>query len=95
MSERELLLVAVVEFGAGQEQAGIGYEDAVLDLLERHGGTVQRRLRATDSATEVQVIRFAARAGLESFLADPDRLALRDRIGPGTPTTRVIEVSDV
>ena len=49
----------------------------MLALLGRHGGRLERRLRGTDGQTEVHVIRFDGRAGYESFLADPDRAALR------------------
>lgn len=52
-------------------------------------------MRSTDSATEVHIIRFGSRAGYESFMADPDRLGYRDRIGEAAPTTRVLEVHDL
>ncbi|MEO3746859.1 hypothetical protein [Plantactinospora sp. B5E13] len=91
----EVLLVAVVEMAPGHTEVGRRYEDAVLALLGRHGGSVERRMRGTDSATEVHVIRFGSRAGYESFLADPERLAHRERIGAAAPTTRVIEVHDL
>lgn len=89
-----LTLVAVVEFAAGAETAGQRYEDVVLSLLERHGGHLDRRLHGTDGQTEVHVIRFDSRAGYESFLADPDRAALRSALGAAAPTTRVIEVHE-
>jgi hypothetical protein len=91
----ELFLVAVVEMAPGHAETGARYEDAVLELLDRHGGSVERRLRATDSATEVHLIRFRSRAGYESFMVDPDRLRHRERIGDAAPTTRVIEVREV
>jgi hypothetical protein len=94
-SDGELLLVAIVEMAPGHAAVGQKYEDAVLELLDRHGGSIERRLRETDSPTEVHLIRFASRAGYESFMADPDRLGHRERIGDAAPTTRVIEVHDV
>jgi hypothetical protein len=90
-----LLLVAIVEMAPGSTLAGQGYEDFVLGLLGRHGGALERRVRSTDSATEVHVIRFGSRAGYESFLADPERLGYRDRIGAAAPATRVLEVRDL
>jgi hypothetical protein len=90
-----LLLVAVVEMAPGHTTTGQRYEDAVLALLSRHGGTVERRLRGTDSPSEVHVIRFRSRAGYESFLVDPQRLALRADLGDAAPATRVIEVADL
>jgi hypothetical protein len=96
MTDQDLLLVAVVEMADGQAGAGQRYEDAVLALLGRHGGTVVRRLRETGPAgTEVHVIRFRERAGLDAYLVDPDRLALRAAAGEAAPTTRVLEVRDV
>jgi hypothetical protein len=94
MPNDELLLVAIVEMAPGHAEAGARYEDAVLELLDRHGGSLERRMRGTDSTTEVQLIRFRSRAGYESFMVDPDRLAHRERIGDAAPTTRVIEVRE-
>ena len=91
----ELLLVAIVEMAAGDPTVGQRYEDAVLALLDRHGGWIERRLRTEDSAAEVHIIRFRSRGGYESFMVDPDRLVLRDQLGEGVPTTRVLEVRDV
>jgi hypothetical protein len=91
----ELFLVAIVEMAPGQAAAGQRYEDAVLELLDRHGGSIERRMRGTDSATEVHLIRFRSAAGYESFMVDPDRLALRASIGDAAPDTRVIRVRDV
>jgi hypothetical protein len=91
----ELFLVAIVEMAPGHAAAGQRYEDAVLDLLDRHGGSVERRMRSTDSATEVHLIRFRSRDGYESFMVDPDRLDYRDRLGDAAPNTRVLEVREL
>ncbi|MGW5666901.1 hypothetical protein [Micromonospora sp. NPDC003776] len=90
----DVLLVALVDLSADAE-AGQRYEDAVLALLGRHGGRLERRLRTGDGRTEVHVIRFAARAGYEAFLVDPERAALRAGLGDVAPTTQVLEVRDV
>jgi len=91
----ELVLVAIVEMAPGSAAAGRQYEDTVLGLLDRHGGSVERRMRSMDSATEVHIIRFRSRAGYESFMIDPARLDYRDRIGDAAPTTRVLEVREL
>lgn len=91
----EVLLVAIVEMADGGAEAGQRYEDYVLGLLGRHGGSLERRTRTADSATEVHLIRFGDRAGYESFLSDPDRLRYREQIGRQAPATRVLEVRDV
>jgi hypothetical protein len=90
-----LRIVALVEMAAGHAEAGSRYEDEVLALLTRYGGTVERRLRTADGSSEVQILAFGSRAGYEAVLADPQRLALRDALGDAAPTTRVLEVSDV
>jgi len=90
-----LLLVAIIEMVSGAAAAGQEYEDAVLSLLGRHGGAIERRVRSTNSATEVHLIRFRSRVGYESFMADPDRLELRARAGVAAPATRVLEVVEV
>ncbi|GIF34362.1 hypothetical protein [Actinoplanes utahensis] len=96
MTEKDLLLVAVVEMADGEAEAGQRYEDAVLALLERHGGTLERRMRDTGPAgSEVHVIRFRDRAGLAAYLQDPDRVALRAAVGEAVPTARVLEVRDL
>jgi hypothetical protein len=89
-----VLLVAIVEMAPGQAEAGHRYEDAVLALLPRHGGSIERRLHTEDSTGEVHVIRFESRTGYESFMVDPDRLALRAALGEAAPTTRVLEVHE-
>ncbi len=88
-------MVAIVEMAPGSAAAGQQYEDTVLGLLDRHGGSVERRMRSMDSATEVHIIRFRSRAGYESFMIDPARLDYRDRIGDAAPTTRVLEVREL
>ena len=91
----EVLLAVIVEMAPSDVPAGLRYEDRVLGLLDRHGGCVERRLRTADSATEIHVIRFRSRAGLESFMADADRARLRDAVGDAAPTARVYEVRDL
>ena len=89
-------VVAVVEMAAGHTRAGREYENAVLGLLGRHGGTLERRMRETGpSGTEVHVIRFRERAGLDAYMSDPDRVALRAALGAAAPGASVIEVTDV
>jgi hypothetical protein len=96
MTDQEAVrLVALVEMADGHTGAGIRYEDRVLALLGDHGGTVERRMRTGDGASEVHIIVFASRSGFDAFLVDPRRLALRAEAGDAAPTTRVLEVSDV
>lgn len=89
-----LLLIAVVDMPPAHPDGGRQYEDAVLALLPRHGGVLESRLHSTDGRTEVHTIRFHSRSGYESFMADPDRQALRTQLAAAAPTTRVIEISE-
>jgi hypothetical protein len=95
MDTRDVLLVAIVEMVPGHAEAGQRYEDAVLELLERHGGTLERRTRSSDGTAEVHLIRFTNRARYQAFMIDPDRTAHRVHAGDAVPMTRVIEVHDV
>ncbi|MEU4779838.1 GNAT family N-acetyltransferase [Micromonospora sp. NPDC023633] len=88
-------LVALVELAPDAVEAGRRYEDAVLGLLGRHGGRLERRQRTDDGRTEVHLIRFDSRDGYAGFLADPERVALRGELGDAAPTTRVLEVHEV
>ena len=77
-----LLLVAIVDMSATDPGRGRQYEDAVLALLPRHGGSVEQRLHSTDAHSEVHLISFESRLSLRAALAE------------AAPTTRVIEVID-
>jgi hypothetical protein len=90
-----LRLVAIVEMAPEHAEAGQRYEDAVLDLLDQHHGSIEWRMRGTDGKTEIHLISFQSRAGYESFLVDPNRLAYRAELGDTAPTTRVVEVHEV
>jgi GNAT superfamily N-acetyltransferase len=90
-----LTLVAVVSASPPHVAEANGYEDAVLALMAAHGGRVERRLRTADGRTEVQVLSFADRAGVASFMADPRRAALRAKLGDVAPDAVVHEVTDV
>lgn len=71
------------------------YERAVLRLLERHNGRLERRLRTADERAEVHVVSFETRAAYEAYVADPDRLGHRALLDEGSLTQRVLEVSEV
>lgn len=69
------LLVARVP--ASGVPAFLAYEDAVLALLARHGGRLDRRERSSDGTLEVHLLTFAASAGLAQFRSDPGRVAVQ------------------
>ena len=84
----------------------VAYEDEVLKLLVRHGAALLSRVRGVeasgvdssgdgDAPTEVHVIRFAARAGFDTYMADPDRLAMAERRDAAIARTEVHRVTVV
>ena len=76
----------------GASVAAFGrYEDAVLPLLARHGGRLDRRLRSADGTTEVHVLSFAGESGYRDFLADPERGAHRTLLDGAETSRRVLE----
>ncbi|GAB3574255.1 hypothetical protein GCM10027406_04050 [Leifsonia lichenia] len=70
----------------GNDDALTHYEDTVLALVPKHGGHVVSRVRRVErdgdgdgeAPLEVQVIRLPDDAALQSYLADPERVALAD-----------------
>ena len=67
------------------------YEDRVLALLGEHGGEVLQRACTQGTSTEpteIQFIRFASQAGVDSYLVDPRRTEL------ATERERVVERTD-
>lgn len=80
-----------------QARAANLYEDAVLQLLPRHGATVVVRAQRRDDQqddlpAELHVIHFPSRASFEGFLNDPARHALLDEFGEVFTTKTVIEL---
>jgi uncharacterized protein (DUF1330 family) len=79
----------------GNENVLIDYEDQVLNLLGAHDGRLTSRVRSIDESDgpfEVHTIEFASEAALDSYMADPTRLALsaqRDRAIARTQLLRV------
>jgi uncharacterized protein (DUF1330 family) len=63
----------------GMEQALIAYEDAVLSLVDEHGGKVVHRAR-TDGADgrplEIQLFEWASQEAIDAYMSDPRRTAL-------------------
>jgi hypothetical protein len=67
------------------------YEDRVLPLLDRHGGTLERRLRNGDGTTEVHVLSFPTDGAYRAYLADPERIAHGAMLTGVALTRRVVD----
>lgn len=93
MPELTLVLVArVPPEGVGDFQA---YEDAVLPLLARHGGRLERRLRNAEGTAEVHIVSFATAEGFEAFRADPERARAQPLMATSAASSELFEMSDV
>jgi len=87
--------VVVIDVPERGRAAFLNYEHAVLTLLVRHGGRLERRLRTPDGLTEVHVVSFPSNAGYRAYLDDPERGAQRRLLAGVELTQRVLEVADV
>jgi hypothetical protein len=94
-TQARLTLVVLADIAGEGVGAFQRYEAAVLPLLERHGGRLERRLRTADGQAEVHVISFGTRAGYDAYIADPERLRHRTLLDGVPLTQRVLEVTDV
>ena len=86
-------MIAEIPVGAGARFDA--YESAVLPLLPRHGGRLERRLRSADALTEVHVVSFGSQDGLDSYLADGERQSYRGLLDGLDIAQRVLVVEDV
>lgn len=75
-SKSEVLLAVLIDIPPEDAAIILTFDDAVLPLLNRHGGQLQRRLRAVDQSAELQIISFDSRKAQEAFATDPSRLQL-------------------
>lgn len=95
MDEPRLIFVMIADIEPAAVAAFQRYEAAVLPLLDRHDGRLERRLRSSEGTTEIHVVSFAARSGYDSYMADPERTAHREILPPGAVTQRLLEAHDV
>jgi hypothetical protein len=93
-SKSEVLLAVLIDIPPEDAAIVPTYEDAVLPLLNRYGGRLQRRLRAVDQSAELHIICFDSREGQESFATDPSRLQLMRLLQGRMLRQRVLEVTD-
>src|SRR5829696_852238 len=90
-----LIIVMLADIPADCISAFQQYESRVLPLLDRHRGRLERRFRTTDSRVEVHIVSFDDRAGLDSYMADPERTAYRELLAGVDVRQRAVEVHEV
>jgi hypothetical protein len=93
-SKSEVLLAVLIDIPPEDGGIILTFEDAVLPLLNRHGGQLQRRLRAVDQSAELQIISFDSREAKEAFATDPSRLQLMRLLQGRLLRQRVFEVTE-
>jgi hypothetical protein len=93
--DRRLTLVVLADLSDAAVPAFQAYEAAVLPLLARHGGVLERRLRSGPGTFEAHVISFADEQGYRAYLADPDRIGVRDLLSGCDVRQRVEVVEDI
>ncbi|MER6349171.1 hypothetical protein ACWC10_25985 [Streptomyces sp. NPDC001595] len=87
-----LLLARLPEGGLDAFDA---YENAVLPLLEEHGGRLEQRLRTLDDRVEAHVVTFPSDEHFATYRADPRRTSaapLLERSGADIELLAVREV---
>jgi hypothetical protein len=89
---KHVLVARIPPEGVSDYQA---YESSVLPLLAEHEGTLERRLRSSDSLIEVHVIGFASREAFTAYMDDPRRAALLPLLACSLAETELIELHDV
>lgn len=76
-----LQLCVLLWASVGEEEGLSRYEDTVLELVPKYGGSVVGRVRRTsegDGPNEVQVIHLPDDEALQSYMKDPARVALAE-----------------
>ncbi len=73
----------------------LAYEDAVLPLMARHGGVLNRRLRTGAGLIEIHIVSFPTAAAFEAYRADPDRAAQQYLLKRSGAVLELLEVEDV
>jgi hypothetical protein len=94
-AQTRLILVMLADVAREGVEAFQRYEAAVLPMLERHDGRLERRLRTADGQAEVHTVSFGSRAAYEAYLADPERAEHRAMLEGVALTQRLLEVVDV
>lgn len=89
------VVVLVARIPEGGVELFNRYEDAVLPLLQAHGGLLQRRLRSADARAEVHLVWFPSASALDAFRADPARAAAQPWLVESGTESEVLQLEDV
>jgi len=95
MPDPRLTLALIARIPAAGVATFHAYEEAVLPLLVRHGGVLERRLSTGDRLVEIHVVSFPDAAAFEAYRADPDRAACAPLLVESGAQLELHEVFDV
>ncbi len=95
MSDERLTWVQIVRLPDDGVTGFQEYEAAVIPLLADHGGRFDARFRGDEGRVEVHVVSFDTREGMEAFMVDERRQALRPRLLASGAQTELLEVTPV
>jgi uncharacterized protein (DUF1330 family) len=90
-----VLFVQIVRIPAEGVASFQRFESRVLPLLARHGGRLERRLRAADGQTEIHVISFPDVEALERYRGDPERTQHLPLLEQSGASSELLEVTDI
>jgi hypothetical protein len=95
MTDSRLTMALVARIPAAGVADFQAYEGAVLQLLGRHGGLLERRLRTADGATEIHVVSFPDAEALAAYRTDPERAEFTPLLTQSGAEMAIYEVTDV
>ncbi|MGZ3451973.1 MAG: hypothetical protein ACXVEF_20350 [Polyangiales bacterium] len=93
-----MLLTLIARVPARGTADFAAYEAAVLPLLPRHGGELQKRLRHVHDDgdwTEIHVIAFADPSDLAAYRADPERARHAELLARSEANMTLLTVEEV
>ncbi len=70
------------------------YESRVLPLLERHQGSLERRLRSGDGTVEAHLVSFPSPAHFDAYRDDPERERHRPLLAAADAVVELFELHD-
>lgn len=71
------------------------YEDKVIPILQKHGGTLERRLSNVDGTIEIHILSFNNQEAFEGYCYDPKRLEHTEVFDKSGAQTQLIQMDDV
>jgi antibiotic biosynthesis monooxygenase (ABM) superfamily enzyme len=83
MTSKRLTLVAALYLHPGREAEFVEFETAAAEIMQRYGGTTERRIGVAPSSgenlpCEVHILSFPDERSFQGYRTDPELEALRD-----------------